>query len=72
MRKQAIPKALTNDNYIGYINNYFVENNVTWLEATIASPVFSGLVTYYIEGRQEDRHHLMKDTVGQPERAPTR
>ena len=25
MRKQAIPKALTNDNYIGYINKYFVE-----------------------------------------------
>ena len=24
----------------------------------IASPVFTGLVTYYIEGAQEDRHHL--------------
>ena len=35
----------------------------------IASPVFTGLVTYYIEGAQEDRHHLMEETIAQPQRA---
>ena len=47
----------------------FVDHEVTWLEATIASPVFTGLVTYYIEGAQEHRHHLMEETITQPQRA---
>ena len=46
-----------------------VQNNVTWLEATIAAPVFTGLITYYIEGKQEHRHHLMEEVVGRPQRA---
>ena len=68
-QNQKIPKALTNDNFIGYMNRYFVDHEVTWLEATIASPVFTGLVTYYIEGAQEHRHHLMEETITQPQRA---
>ena len=39
-----IPKALANDNFIGYVARFFVEHQVTWLEATIAAPVFSGLL----------------------------
>ena len=68
-QNQKIPKALTNDNFIGYMNRYLVEHSVTWLEATIASPVFTGLVTYYIEGAQEHRHHLMEEAITQPQRA---
>ena len=61
MHDKDIPKALVNDNFIGYIRKYFLERSVTWLEATIACPLFSGLVTYYIEGERSDRHHLMQD-----------
>ena len=68
-QNQKIPKALTNDNFIGYMNRYIVKHRVTWLEATIASPVFTGLITYYIEGAQEHRHHLMEETIAQPQRA---
>ena len=46
-----------------------VDNAVTWLECVIAGPVFSGLVTYYIEGQQAERHHLMEAVVGKPDRA---
>ena len=60
MNEKDIPKALANDNFIGYIRKYFLQHNVTWLEATIACPLFSGLVTYYIEGERSDRHHLMQ------------
>ena len=67
--QRQIPKALANDNFIGYVHRFIVENRVTWLEATIASPVFSGLVTYYIEGKPSERHHMMESTVGKPERA---
>jgi hypothetical protein len=60
-----IPKALANDNFIGYMHRLFLEKNVTWLEATIACPFFTGMVTYYIEGPQ--RRHLMEESVAQPE-----
>ena len=42
---------------------------VTWLEATIASPVFSGLITYYIEGDQGDKHNLMQVPVGHAQKS---
>jgi len=64
---QPIPKALTNDNFVGYMMRYLVEHKVTWLEKTIASPVFTGLICYYIEGAMEDRKHLMDEA--QPQRA---
>ena len=66
METHDIPKALANDNFIAYMKEYFLENNVTWLEATIACPLFSGLITYYIEGERSDRHHLMEENTAQP------
>ena len=69
MKNEKIPKALANDNFIGYLHRYFVSQKVNWLEATIASPVFSGLVTYYIEGEGKDRHHMMEEEVANPARA---
>ena len=66
---KPIPLALTNDNFIGYMDRYFVDHKVTWLEATIASPVFTGLIAYYIEGAQEQRHHLMVEELAKPQRA---
>jgi len=65
-KSEDIPKAMCNDNFVGYIRRFFLENNVTWLESTIACPLFSGLITYYIEGKQSDRHHLMMQNVAQP------
>ena len=67
LRDSSIPKALANDNFIGYMLRFFLEENVTWLEATIACPFFTGLVTYYIEGPPVNRHHLMEESVAQPE-----
>ena len=64
-----VPKALSNDNVIGYVASFFVEHRVTWLEATIAAPVFSGMVCYYVEGKPGDRHHMMESVLGKPERA---
>ena len=63
---QDIPKAMCNDNFIGYLRRFFLEHNVTWLESTIACPLFSGLITYYIEGSMSDRHHLMDEKTAQP------
>ena len=67
LRRKSIPKALANDNFVGYMVSFFLTENVTWLEATIACPFFTGLVTYYIEGPWVKRHHLMEESVAQPE-----
>ena len=57
-RGGKIPKAFANDSFIFYQHRFIVENKVAWLEATIACPVFSGLVTYYIDGgRAPERPH---------------
>ena len=48
VEKKPIPRCLANDTYIRYVHEYVVKQKVTWLEATIAYPVFSGLVTYYV------------------------
>ena len=69
MDSKKIPKALASDNFIGYAHEFIVENSVTWLEATIACPVFSGLITYYIEGDPSQRGHMMASALGQPQRA---
>ena len=66
---EKIPKALTNDNFTGYAHPFIVEMKVTWLEATIASPVFSGLVTYYVEGGPSQRRNLMDCRLAGAQRA---
>ena len=68
-KNRKIPKALANDNFISYAHPFIVAENVTWLEATIAAPVFSGLITYYIEGEQSDRHNLMQVPVGHAQKS---
>ena len=68
-KNMKIPRAVANDNFIGYMHSYIVQNKVTWLEATIPCPVFSGLVTYYIEGDASQRGHMMQETLGSPQRA---
>ena len=64
-----IPRCLANDNYIGYVHEYIAANKVIWLEATIVCPVFSGLVTYYIEGDASQRCNMMQEVLGKPKRA---
>ena len=68
-KKAKIPKALANDQFISYAHPFIVKENVTWLEATIAAPVFSGLITYYIEGDQSDRHNLMQVEFGKADKS---
>ena len=67
--KEKIPKSLCNDNFVGYVDAFIVQEEVKWIEAIIAGPVFSGLITYYIEGTDSERHHSMEEAVGKPVRA---
>ena len=70
LNNEKIPKALCNDNFIGYVHQFIVQQRVTWLEATIAAPVFSGLVTYYLEGDKGSKWGNLMDTpVGKAPRS---
>ena len=40
-----------------------------WIEAVTACPFFSSLVTYYVEGKGKERHHLAGEELGRLERA---
>ena len=69
INNEKIPKALACDNFIGYAHPFLVDSKATWLEATIAAPVFSGLITYYVEGHVSNRYNLMDSTLGKAERS---
>ena len=69
MKEEKILRCLANDNFIGYAHEYIVAKKVTWLEPAIACPVFSGLVTYYIEGDESQRGCMMKEALGKPQGA---
>ena len=64
-QRMDMPKALCNDNFVGDLRSFFLEHSVAWLESTIACPLLSGLITYYIEDATDDRHHLMMESVAQ-------
>ena len=51
-----IPEALANDNFVGYVSSTIYKYKVRWIECVAASPVFTSLITYYVEG---DRGHVL-------------
>ena len=62
----CIPEALANDNFWGYVTSIIYKYRVRWIEATAACPVFTALITYYVEG---DRGHLLNAEQHRPQRA---
>ena len=64
-KKVAVPEALANDNWWGYVTSVLYEYKVRWIEAAAACPVFTALICYYVEG---DRGHLMNVQQHRPDR----
>jgi len=52
--QNSVPAALANDNFFGFPTELIYKWKVRWIEAAAASPVFTCLITYYVEG---DRGH---------------
>ena len=48
--------ALTNDNRVGYIQNWVYEQEVTWTEKACASPHWTGLTLLTIGAKGEERN----------------
>ena len=61
----AVPEALANDNFHGFVTPVFYQYKVRWLEAVAACPIFTAIITYYAEG---DRGHLFEEQMHNPQR----
>ena len=60
----AIPEALGNDNWYGFPTSLLYSHKVRWIEAAAASPVWTSVVSYYLEA---DRGHLLEEHIHRQE-----
>ena len=59
--KGGIPLSLCNDNFWTHTCELLYKYDVTWLEMAVASPCWTLMLVYYVEG---DRGHLINEKVG--------
>ena len=62
----GIPEALANDKFWGYVTSLLYKYRVRWIEAAAACPVFTALITHYVE---RNRGHLLNAEQHRPQRA---
>ena len=51
------PVGLINDNFIGYLDAWIYQNDITWMEKTVASPFWTGMTLFSIDRRFTERRH---------------
>ena len=57
-----------NDNWWGYVDAWIYEQEVTWMEKTVATPFWTGLTVFSIgmrkgQDRKSRRKHLLHDAM---------
>ena len=58
---RGIPMAVANDNWVGYVPDIIVKQQVRWIEAAVACPVLTNMIVYYVEC---EHGHLMEEQLG--------
>ena len=53
------PEMLINDNWIGYIEDFIYQKEVTWMEKTVTSPYWTSLTLFSL-GSRNSQGHLRK------------
>ena len=61
-----IPVALANDNFFGFALDIVYKYKVRYIECAAASPLFTALMMYYVEG---DKGHMLNVRQHKPQRA---
>ena len=61
-----IPGALANDNFFGFVLDIMYKYKVRYIECAAASPLFTALMMYYVEG---DKGHMLNVRQHKPQRA---
>ena len=62
----TIPASLANDNFFGFALDIVYKYKVRYIECAAASPLFTALITYYVEG---DKGHMLNVRQHKPQRA---
>ena len=57
--------ALLNDNFIGYVDPWIYEADITWMERTVATPFWTGMTLFSIDRKATHRRqeHNLLDTI---------
>ena len=61
-----IPKGLANDNWIGYVDAWIYRNEVTWMEKTVSTKYWTGLMLFSIDVRHSQRSSRTKHKMHDP------
>ncbi|MDA8609400.1 hypothetical protein N9L19_00635 [bacterium] len=57
--------GLVNDNFVGYLDPWIYQNDITWMEKTVATPFWTGMTLFSIDRKathQRQKHNLL-DTI---------
>ena len=65
-RNEVIPKGLANDNWIGYVEQWIYDNEVTWMEKTVSTKHWTGLMLFQIDVRHSNRSSRAKHKMHDP------
>ena len=61
------PVSLANDNWIGYVQDWVYEQEVTWMEKTVASPHWTGFTVFTIGAKRPGAHQDKATFDARPE-----
>ena len=54
--------ALVNDNFVGYLDPWIYEQDITWMEKTFATPFWTGMTLFSIDRKathRRQKHNLL-------------
>ena len=64
MQEHRVPAiGLMNDNFIGYMDPWVYEEDITWMEKTVASPFWTGMTLFSIDSKTRVPTHKMLDPI---------
>ena len=65
---QISTTGLINDNFIGYLDPWIYQNDITWMEKTVATPFWTGMTLFSIDRRHTERRHKhnLLDNIYEP------
>ena len=57
--------GLVNDNFVGYLDPWIYQNDITWMEKTVATPFWTGMTLFSIDRKATHRRqkHNLLDTI---------
>ena len=55
-----------NDNFHGYLESWLYTNDITWMEKTVATPYWTGMMLFSIDSRggQRKKHNMLQRVYG--------